>query len=83
MSALCYSFQESTVVAFVNCLYFCYDKLFIDLEFILKEIDPNSQEKMNTVKSFSYYSSGLITGQRVFFLSSVMSPVCKAFTTKC
>lgn len=74
MSALCYSFQESTVVAFVNCLYFCYDKLFIDLEFILKEIDPNSHEKMNTVKSFSY-SSGLITGRMVFFPSSVMSPI--------
>lgn len=48
MSALCYSFQKSTVVTFVNCLYFCYEKLFIKLEFILKTFDLYSHEKINT-----------------------------------
>lgn len=40
------------MVIFVNCLYFCYDKLFVKLEFILKEVDPKSQENMNTLKIF-------------------------------
>ena len=52
MSALCYSFQGSTVVSFENFLYFCYDKLFTELESVLKEFDSNSHEKIPSVKIF-------------------------------
>ena len=52
MSALCYSFQGSTVVSFENCLYFCYDKLFTELESILKEFDSSSHEKITSVNFF-------------------------------
>lgn len=74
MFALRYSFQESTVGTWENCLYFCYDKLFIELEFILKEFDLNSHENMNAVKSFSRFTSDLITGWNVFFSYPVMNP---------
>ena len=56
-------------------MYFCYDKLFIKLEFFLKAFNPNSHEKTNTVKSLLYCS---FTGQIVFFSYPVTNPLGKA-----
>lgn len=60
-SALCL-FRKAVAMS-ENCLYFCCDKLFIKLEFILMELEPVSNGQINTVKSFSYPSFGHVTGQ--------------------
>ena len=48
------------MVSFENCLYFCYDKLFTELESILKEFDSNSHEKITSVNFFFFNTIALI-----------------------